>query len=74
VPRVLYKVTVRGSSADASLSNVLWSDPSGRTLIVDWSVARSLSASTLHFGVVSDGRFRPLPALPTVADWTTVAW
>jgi hypothetical protein len=75
VPRVLYKVTVDAPSSDASLADILWSDAAGSTLIVDWSVARSLSASTLHYGVVSQGRFRALPAVPalpglwTIADW-----
>jgi len=79
VPRVLYKVTVDAPSSDTDVSGVLWSDPSGSTFIIEWAVARSITASTVHFGVVSHGQFRPLPSLPVSvpADLSyglTVAW
>jgi hypothetical protein len=75
VPHVRYKVTVDAPSSYATLSRVLWSDPSGSTLIVEWAAARSLTASTGHYGVVSHGTLRPLPAVPGYrSGWTAVAW
>lgn len=75
VPRVLYKVTVDAPSSDASLPSVLWSDASGSTLIAEWSVARSITASAVRFGVVSQGRFRPLPPVPTsLGGLPVIAW
>lgn len=79
VPRVLYKVTVGAPNTYGNLSGILWSSASGRTLIVEWAVARSISPSAEHFGVVSHGRFRRLPAIPSSLPgypgaWTALAW
>jgi hypothetical protein len=79
VPHVLYKVTVHASSQDASMSNVLWSAPSGRTLIIDWAFGRSLTSAAgfevVRSGIVSDGRFRPLPSVPAILpEQPVVAW
>lgn len=79
VPRVLYKVTVDAPNSYGNLSGILWSDASGRTLIVEWAVARSITPSTEHFGIVSHGRFRRLPPIPSSLPvypgaWTALAW
>jgi hypothetical protein len=42
---------------------VLWADPSGDTMIVTWSTA----PDSTHVGVVSRGRFTPLPSMPAAA-------
>lgn len=78
-PRVLYKVTVKAPSPDGNQSGILWSDASGRTLIVEWAVARSITPSSEHFGIVSHGRFRRLPPIPDSlpfypGGWTALAW
>lgn len=74
-PRVLYRVTVHAPSSATSLSRILWSDASGSTLVVEWSVARSITASTLHLGIISHGRFRPIPPIPGQSpDVAAVAW
>lgn len=73
-PRVLYRVTVRAPRSDARLIRLLWSDASGSTLIIEWSVARSTTASTVHTGIISHGRFRPIPAIPGPPDFPTVTW
>lgn len=72
-PRVLYRVGVRAPGSDARLIRILWSDASGSTLIVEWSVARSITSSTAHFGIISHGRFRAIPPIPGTPDWIVVA-
>jgi hypothetical protein len=42
---------------------VQWASASGSTLIIAWSVA-SVTYPVTHFGVLTDGRFTPLPAPP----------
>ena len=42
---------------------VLWADPSGDTMIVSWSTA----PDSTHLGVVSRGKFTPLPSMPAAA-------
>jgi hypothetical protein len=45
------------------VGGVLWADPSGDTMIVTWSSA----PDSTHPGVVSRGRFTPLPSMPAAA-------
>ena len=40
---------------------VQWADASGTVMIVDWGVGISTAPLEAHFGVVSQGRFVPLP-------------
>jgi len=42
---------------------VLWADPSGDTMIITWSTA----PDSTHVGVLSRGRFTPLPSMPAAA-------
>jgi len=65
VGRTLYTITVDGPPAAGSEINALWADASGDTVIVDWWVGSSITP-VWHVGVVSHGRFRPLPTPPGV--------
>jgi hypothetical protein len=49
--------------AQVFAGGVLWADPSGDTIIVWWSSA----PGSAHAGVVSRGRFTPLPSMPAAA-------
>jgi Tol biopolymer transport system component len=50
--------------------DVLWTDPSGGTLIVEGARTGSLPATVT--GILRDGRFTPLPGAPLVTS--NVAW
>ncbi len=58
-----------GNTTSLGPWNVLWTDSSGRTVIV---AAQSGLSGTPLTGVLRDGRFTPLPGAP--ADTTNVAW
>jgi hypothetical protein len=45
------------------MGGVLWADPSGDTIIITWSTA----PDSTHLGVVSRGKFTPLPSMPAAA-------
>jgi hypothetical protein len=49
--------------AQVVTGGVLWADPSGDTMIVTWSTA----PDSTHVGVLSRGRFTPLPPMPAAA-------
>ena len=40
---------------------VQWADATGAAMIVDWGLGTSTGPLKAHFGVVSQGRFVPLP-------------
>jgi hypothetical protein len=60
--RIRYQVRFDALAAVIE-GGVLWADPSGDTMIVKWSNA----PDSTHVGVVSRGRFTPLPSLPAAA-------
>ena len=43
---------------------MLWASPSADTVIVDWGVAKNTEPPG-QFGVVSHGKFTPLPSVPS---------
>jgi hypothetical protein len=65
VARALYQFTAYSTGHDSYSSSVSvqWASASGSTLIIAWSVA-SVTYPVTHFGVLTDGRFTPLPAPP----------
>lgn len=65
VTRTLYEAadTVSAHESGGASINLLWTSPSGSTLIIAWTPDDSVSRAT-HYGVVSHGTFTPLPALP----------
>lgn len=58
--------------------NVLWSNQSGSALVVLWWRYVGNQVSDAHFGVISDGRFSPLPTglitSPTFYSQMSIAW
>jgi hypothetical protein len=63
--RTLYKFTAYSTGSQAEgFSSVQWADATGSTMIIAWTIQSSTS-SALHFGVVSHGRFTPLPTPPS---------
>jgi hypothetical protein len=81
--RLLYQTkSDLGSRYSGGLSDdndeVLWTSQSGSTLIVLWWGFTGNQIDDLHFGVISDGRFSPLPASPITAptqySQTSIAW
>jgi hypothetical protein len=83
--RVLYQTESNmgtGSSGyNSGLSDndvVLWTNQSGSTLIVLWYRIAANEVTTTHFGVISNGRFFPLPAAlitdPTFFSPMSIAW
>jgi len=78
VGHTLYQVSIGASSwlaATRLQSDLLWAEPSGRTVVVFWTSLAGGSAAHLvgHVGVVSGGRFTSLPSLPGGA-YVNVAW
>ena len=74
--RTLYKYTAVSTGAQAvGYSSVEWADATGSTMIVGWSIETSTS-SAVHFGVVSHGRYTPLPTVPGISLSVTpdIAW
>jgi hypothetical protein len=74
--RTLYATTAYTTGTyPGCLTSVQWADPAGTTLIVAWS-AKSTRSSSVRFGVISHGRFTPLPTPPgiTVASPPDIAW
>ena len=62
-PRTLYQVSVRIPAVRVSTDaiGVQWADATGAAMIVDWGLGTSTGPLKAHFGVVSQGRFVPLP-------------
>ncbi len=79
VARTAFQVTVAASSSAEGYLDVLWASATGGTLIVDWSVDSSGASATApdHVGMVSNGRFTPLPSVPDLAQGNPrliIAW
>jgi hypothetical protein len=74
VARTLYEFTAHrtGHTSWGSATSVQWVDASGSTMIIAWSIASQVT----RFGVISHGRFTPLPSPPGVTLGTPpdVAW
>jgi len=61
-PTLVYRGTILPENQTGGLdAGVLWASPSGDTLIVDWGGPGLKAANGSHFGVVSHGKFTPLP-------------
>ena len=68
--RTLYQATVETKVASIA---VLWASPSGDTVIVDWGVARNTEPPG-NLGLVSHGKFTPLPSVPSFLFVPGPAW
>jgi hypothetical protein len=65
VGHVHYLVTSRNAATESGPNgNVLWTDQSGSTLLIAWAPYGPVNPVT-HFGVVSHGKFIPLPTPPS---------
>jgi hypothetical protein len=65
--RTLYKFTTHVTGAqEEGFSSVQWADATGSTMIVAWTI-ESTTSSAVHFGVVSHGRYTPLPTPPGIS-------
>ena len=89
-PRLLYQTESDMGSGSNGYTNglsdndvVLWTNQSGNTVIALWYRFPSPTFSgpgtaAMHFGVIRDGRFYPLPAslvtTPTLYAQTAIAW
>ena len=61
-PTLVYRATILPEKQTGGLNaGVLWASPSGDALIVDWGGPGLKSANGSHFGLVSHGKFTPLP-------------
>ena len=58
--------------------DVLWTSQSGSTVIALWYRFVENGATSIHFGVISNGRFSPLPTAlitdPTLFSQMSIAW
>jgi hypothetical protein len=67
-PVVDYQLRVPAPTRPLSSGSPLWADPSGTALLAEWSLGGT------HFGVLSHGRFTPLPVPPAADPVTAIAW
>jgi hypothetical protein len=71
--RTLYQATVETKVDSGASIAVLWASTSGDTVIVDWGVARNTEPPG-NLGLVSHGKFTPLPAVPSFLHIPGPAW
>jgi hypothetical protein len=61
-PTLNYRATILPENKTSGLNaSVLWVSPSADTLIVTWGGPGLTPATGSHFGVISHGKFTPLP-------------
>jgi hypothetical protein len=67
-PTLNYRATILPENKTGGLTaSVLWVSPSADTLIVTWGGPGLKPATGSHFGVISHGKFTPLPLQPNRA-------
>jgi hypothetical protein len=67
-PVLNYRATILPENKTGGLNaSVVWASPSADTLIVAWGGPGLKPATDSHFGVVSHGKFTPLPLQPNRA-------
>jgi hypothetical protein len=67
-PTLNYRATILPENKTGGLNaSVLWVSPSADTLIVTWGGPGLKPANGSHFGVISHGKFTPLPLQPNRA-------
>ncbi len=67
-PTLNYRATILPENKTGGLdASVLWVSPSADTLIVTWGGPGLKPATGSHFGVISHGKFTPLPLQPNRA-------
>jgi hypothetical protein len=69
----LYQATVKTPDAVGASIAVLWASPSAGTVIVEWGVARNTEPPG-QLGLVSHGKFTPLPSVPSFLHMPGPAW
>ena len=86
VARTLAQVTVGAKSSTTPAIDLLWADSSGGTLIGTWTLDTAVAlggggssqnlpqAYRPHWGVISDGMFRPLTTMGDLNLYSGIAW
>jgi hypothetical protein len=83
VARTVAQVTVAAPKWTAPAIDLLWADSSGGTLIGTWTLDTANdgfidpnlpSAYQPHWGVIADGKFRPLTTMGDLNVFSAVAW
>jgi hypothetical protein len=75
-PVVDYQVKVPAPTKPLVSGSPLWVDPSGSALLAGWGLDAVDAGEVAHFGVMSHGRFTPLPvpAGGAAGAATAIAW
>ncbi|HEX4398854.1 MAG TPA: hypothetical protein VH136_14550 [Trebonia sp.] len=83
VARTLAQVTVDVPSSTTLANDLLWADSSGGTLIGTWTLEMASvgfidpnppPAYRPHWGVIADGKFRPLTTMGDLNLYSGIAW
>jgi len=85
VARTLAQVSVDASRENSPSIDLLWADSSGGTLIGTWSIEVAIAAGDggspnlpaayrPHWGVIADGKFRPLTTMGDLNVFSAIAW
>jgi hypothetical protein len=83
VARTLAQVTVDAPSSTTAANDLLWADSSGGTLIGTWTLEMASTgfidpnpppAYRPHWGVIADGKFRPLTTMGDLNLYSSIAW
>jgi hypothetical protein len=83
VARTLAQVTVDAPSSTTPANDLLWADSSGGTLIGTWTLETASigfidpnppPAYRPHWGVIADGKFRPLTTMGDLNVFSAIAW
>jgi hypothetical protein len=83
VARTVAQVTVAAPKWTAPAIDLLWADSSGGTLIGTWTLDTANdgfidpnlpSAYQPHWGVIADGKFRPLTTMGDLNVFSAIAW
>jgi len=83
VARTLAQVTVEAPSSTTPANDLLWADSSGGTLIGTWTLEMASTgfidpnpppAYRPHWGVIADGKFRPLTTMGDLNLYSGIAW
>jgi hypothetical protein len=83
VARTLAQVTVNAAKWTTPAIGLLWADSSGGTLIGTWTLETANAgfidpnppaAYRPHWGVIADGKFRPLTTMGDLNVFSAIAW
>ena len=66
--RALDEDTLVAPHGSSAWLNPLWTSPTGDAVLGYWYLGPDSPHPAVHFGLISQGTFRPLPAPPTLND------